>query len=221
MKKRVNFNSFFFFIFVIRLKRIGVVSVKKTEEISPNRDCWIAILLLTTLIILIQTLKRVSISISLGILLLPGVYFLSNYILKKYDYKKAIAAIAISGVISLSFHVILAFFLERNNILTNSCGDFCGYVVSQFIHILSYEYLWNRDNRKPLLVYLTYIGSVIIYLLFFSLIYLYLVLNDGFWFNFFLLVLVEAIICIPVTYMDLLLKIEKNKKNKSTRFKFV
>lgn len=195
--------------------------MKKVDEKSSNHDCWIAILLLTTLIILIQSLKRVSISISFGILLLPLVYFISNYILKKYDYKKAIAAIAISGVISISFHVILAFFLERNNILTNSCGDFCGYVVSQFIHILCYEYLWNRNNREPLMIYLTYIGSVVVYLLFFCLIYLYLVLNDGFWFNFFLLILVEAIICIPITYMDLLLKIEKPKKNKTTRFKFV
>ena len=166
-------------------------------------------------------MKRVSISISLGILLLPGVYFLSNYILKKYDYKKAIAAIAVSGVISLSFHVILAFFLERNNILTNSCGDFCGYVVSQFVHILVYEYLFSRNNRKPILVYLTYLGSVIIYLLFFSLIYLYLVLADGFWSNFFLLIFVESIMCIPVTYLDLLVNVKKPIKKKTTRFKFV
>ena len=133
----------------------------------------------------------------------------------------AIAAIAVSGVISLSFHVILAFFLERNNILTNSCGDFCGYVVSQFIHILAYEYFWNRNNRNPIYIYLTYVGSVIIYLLFFSLIYLYLVFAKDFWIQFFLLVFVEAIVCIPVTYYDLKLKIEKPKKNKSTRFKFV
>ena len=75
---------------------------KKQEELYD--DSWLYILLLTTLSILLESLKTykfqlMGVSISYAIILLPIVYLLVNYITKKYYYKKAVAAISISAVI--------------------------------------------------------------------------------------------------------------------------
>ena len=188
--------------------KIEVVFVNsKKEYYLVYNDCWLYVLLLTTLAILIQSLKSYhfylfSYPINYGKLLLPGVYFLSNFILKKYDYKKSIVGIAVSGVISISFVAILSYLMGKNLILTKSCGDFCGYVVSQFVNLMIYHFLWEHSKRNYLLVLLTYFVSIIIYFMFYSLIYLPILLEDGFWMQYFITLLLEFVICIVVAYYD-------------------
>ena len=110
---------------------------KKKDEIIYN-DCWMYILLLTTLVILIESLKSYNFKIfgvylTYSVFLLPLVYFLANYITKKYDYKKTIAAISISGVISVCFPVVMAFAMGKTITLSSLSGEFCAYVTSQFV----------------------------------------------------------------------------------------
>ena len=130
---------------------------KQLEE--DYNDCWIYILLLTTLTILIQSIKSykfslMGASISYNVFLLPGVFFLANYICKKYDYKKAIAAIAISGVVFVSFMVMMGFSMGRGLILSSLVGDFCGYIVSQFINLTIYIFLLNNKSLSLFLIFL-------------------------------------------------------------------
>ena len=95
---------------------------KKEDEIY--NDCWLYVLLLTTLVILLESIKKYTFSIgqanlTYGIFLLPIQYFIVSYIAKKYDYKKAISAIAISGVFLVCFSATISFFLKESLILTN------------------------------------------------------------------------------------------------------
>ena len=133
---------------------------KKQLEESYD-DCWIYILLLTTLTILIQSVKSYKFTImgsliSYNVFLIPGIYFLSNYICKKYDYKKAIAAIAISGVIFVGFMVTMEFALGRGLVLYSLIGDFSGYVVSQFVNLMIYVFLLNNTRGHYILILLTF-----------------------------------------------------------------
>ncbi len=181
---------------------------KNKKEIEEQyEDCWIYILLLTTLAILIESMKNYKFSIqgsdiSYGVLLLPGVYFISNYIMKKYDYKKAIAGVAISGVISVCFVAMISFALGGNMILTNVCGYFFAYVASQFVNLMIYEFLLNNTNSPFILVFLTYLFSIIVYFMIYTLIYLNMVLLDGFWNQYFITIGIEFAICLPITYLD-------------------
>ena len=77
-------------------------------------DVWVYTLLLTTLTILIESLrlytfKLFGVELSYSLFLLPVVYFLIDIIAKKFDYKRAVAAIAISSVIFVSFSFIIAY----------------------------------------------------------------------------------------------------------------
>ena len=181
--------------------------MKKKQLEEEYDDCWIYILLLTTLTILIQSVKSYKFTvmgslISYNIFLIPGIYFLVNYICKKYDYKKAIAAIAISGVIFVGFMVTIEFALGRGLVLSSLVGDFCGYVISQFINLMIYVFLLNNTRSPFILVYMTYLFSIIIYYMIYTLIYLNLVIQDGYWIKYFVTIGIECLLCLPITILD-------------------
>lgn len=178
---------------------------KKLEE--RYNDCWIYILLLTTLAILIQSVKTYTFNIynteiGYNIILLPGTYFIVNYICKKYDYKKSISAISISAVMMVCFIVVVNFALGKNIMLSRMTGDFCGYIVSHFINLLIYEFLLNNTRSPYYLIFLTYLFSLIIFHMIYTLIHLNLVILDGYWTKYFLTIAIEFIICIPIAFID-------------------
>ena len=181
--------------------------MKKKQLETEYNDCWIYVLLLTTLTILIQSLKSYKFAImgcyiSYNIFLIPGIYFLSNYICKKYDYKKSIASIAISGVIFVGFMVTMEFAMGRGLVLSNLIGDFCGYVVSQFVNLMIYVFLLNNTRSPYSLVFLNYLFSIILYYMIYTLIYLNLVIQDGYWLRYFITIGIEFIICLPIAIVD-------------------
>ncbi len=179
---------------------------KKKEEPIYN-DCWMYILLLTTLVILLESLKTYTFSLSgvrltYAIFLLPLIYLLANYITKKYDYKKTIAAISISGVLFVCFVAVISFALGERMILSSLTGEFCGYVISQFINLTIYMFLLNNTKSPFLLILLTYIFSLIIYYMFYTLIYLNMIILDTYWKGYFITLGIQTILCIPISYID-------------------
>ncbi|MBR4693446.1 MAG: hypothetical protein IKQ06_06030 [Bacilli bacterium] len=181
--------------------------MKKKQLVEEYNDCWIYVLLLTTLTILIQSVKSykfmfMGCELGYNIFLIPGIYFLSNYICKKYDYKKAIAAIAISGVIFVGFIVTMEFALGKGLVLSTLVGDFCGYVVSQFVNLMIYVFLLNNTRSPYILVLLNYIFSIIVYYMIYTLMYLNLVIQDGYWLKYFITIGIDAVICLVVALID-------------------
>lgn len=182
---------------------------RKKEELY--NDCWLYILLLTTLVILLGSLKSYTfkifgVSLTYSLLLLPLVYFLANYITKKYDYKKTIAAIAISGVMSVCFVAIMSFALGKNLMLSSLSGEFCAYVVSQFINLTIYQFLLNNTDSPGILIFLTYLFSLIVYYMFYTLIYLNMIILDNFWEGYLLTIAIQFFVCIPIAIIDKLTK---------------
>lgn len=175
---------------------------RKSED-----DCWMFILLLTTLTILIESLKSYTfdifdISLSFAIFLLPFVYFLVDYITKKYDYKKGIAAIAISAVMFVSFSAIMSFALGETFLISSVSGEFCGYVVSQFIHLSITLFLINHTKYPTWLVYINYLFSLIIYHLFYTLIYLNMIILESYWIEYFMTLGIQALVCVFTVFFD-------------------
>lgn len=188
---------------------------KKKEEIY--NDCWMYILLLTTLTILLESLKTYTfkiagISLTYALLLLPFTYFIVNYIVKKYDYKKGIAAIAVSGVMFVCFSGIMSFAIGERVILSNISGEFCGYVVSQFINLTIYMFLLNNTKSPYILVLLNYMFALIVYYMFYTLIYLNTIILDSFWKGYFITLIIQLVLCIPITIVDKKIKRGREKE---------
>ena len=180
---------------------------KKTELEIYYEDCWIYVLLLTTLIILLESLKTYTfkifdINLTFSIFLLPVAYFLSSYILKKYDYKKAITSIAVSGIALVGYVAVMAFALREELFLTNISGEFCAYIISQFINITLYSFLMNNTKKPTILVFLTYMFSLIVYYMFYTLIYLNMIILDTYWKGYFTTLFIQVFICLFLTFID-------------------
>ncbi len=192
---------------------------KKKKEEAIYDDCWMYILLLTTLVILLESLKsymfRISdVYLTYAVFLLPLVYFLANYITKKYDYRKTVAAIAISGVMSVCFVAVMSFALGKQLMLSSLSGQFCGYVISQFVNLTIYTFLLNNTRCPGIHIFLTYLFSLIIYYMFYTLIYLNMIILDNFWEGYMLTLAIQVVVCIPLAILDKNIKRGREKITK-------
>ena len=178
--------------------------MKKNKK---ENDVWLYVLLLTTLVILTESLKTytfrvMDVDLTFSLFLLPLAYFLIDLIAKKYDYKRAIAAIAVSAVVFTSFSFIMSYFVESNYILRSISGEFCAYVVSSFVNLTIYMFLLNNTESPKILVLFNYIFSLVVYYMFYTLIYLNMIMFDTYWMGYFITLSIQLFICIGLTILD-------------------
>lgn len=183
-------------------------------------DFWIYILLLTTLVIFISSLKSytftlLGVDLTYAVIFLPLIYFVANYITKMFDYKKTVAAIAISGVMSICFLAIISFAMGKNLILTKNSADFCGYVVSQFFNLTIYQFLITHKKNTLINLFVVNLLSLIIFYFFYSLINIKDISISTYWLGYGLTIVIQGIICIPLTILDFKIKKKPNKKLQS------
>lgn len=193
---------------------------KKNISIEEKyEEFWIYILLLTTLVIFLSSLKSytftlMGVELTYAVFFLPLIYFVANYITKMFDYKKTVAAIAISGVMSICFLAIISFAMGKNLILTKHSADFCGYVVSQFFNLTIYQLLLANKKTTLINLFIVNLLSLIIFYLFYTLINLKELTYSTYWLGYGLTIVIQGIICIPLTILDFKIKKKDNKKLK-------
>ena len=195
------------------MRRKNIILEEKYEE------CWIYILLLTTLVIFISSLKSytftlLGVELTYAVLFLPLIYFVVNYITKMFDYKKAVAAIAISGVMSICFLAIISFSMGKTLIISRHSAEFCGYVVSQFFNLLLNYYLVNNRRNSLINMFIVNLLSLIIFYLFYTLINLKDLTHSTYWLGYGLTIVIQGIICIPLTILDYKIRKKNKKKEK-------
>ena len=195
------------------MRKKNIILEEKYEE------CWIYILLLTTLVIFISSLKSytftlLGVELTYAVLFLPLIYFVVNYITKMFDYKKAVAAIAISGVMSICFLAIISFSMGKTLIISRHSAEFCGYVVSQFFNLLLYYYLVNNRRNSLINMFIVNLLSLIIFYLFYTLINLKDLTHSTYWLGYGLTIVIQGIICIPLTILDYKIRKKNKKKEK-------
>ncbi len=178
---------------------------KKVKKLYD--DSWMYILLLTTLTILLYSLSSYKFSIagvqlSYSLIGLPLTYFITNYITKKYNYTRSVVAISASAVSMILFIVIMNFALGKTTDLSSVTGHFCGYVVSQFVNLTIYYFLLQNTKSPLPLVFLTYVFSLIVFYMFYTLIYLNMMVGDNYWKGYFISLTIQAVICLVLAIID-------------------
>lgn len=181
---------------------------KEKEYIEDiYEDCWMYVLLLTTLVILIGALKTyyfelIGIRVTYSVFLLPFIFLITNFITKVFDYKKAVSAIAISGVMYICFMAVISFAMGKSLILSSLSGEFCGYVISQFVNLSIYYFLLKNTKMPTILLFITNLFSLIVFYMFYTLIYLEQIQFETFWSGYLLTLGIQFIICIPISIID-------------------
>lgn len=178
---------------------------RKTKKLYD--DSWMYILLLTTLTILLYSLSTYkftvsNLELSYSLLGLPIIYFISNYITKKYSYAKTVTAISVSGVSMVLYVLIMNFALGKATILSSISGHFCAYVVSQFVNLMTYYFLQQNTKSPLLLVFLNYIFSLIVFNMFYTLIHLNMMVQDGYWKGYFIALVIQSVVSMSLSLVD-------------------
>lgn len=179
--------------------------LKKKKELYD--DSWLYILILITLVILSQSLKNYGftisgISLSYGIFILPFLFFIPNYILKKYGYERSIVAISGSGLSLVLFFLIINFSVGKEINMLDICGDFLGYVGAQFVGLTIYNFLFKNTNCSYILLFFMYLFDLIVFYLIYTLFNMNLLLTDSYWNGYFLTLVLQSILCVAITYLD-------------------
>ena len=182
--------------------------VKKNDEYE---DSWIYILLLSAIVILGQSLKSYTFSLgdfslTYALFLLPIMYFLTNYITKKKGYKKGVLAISISSLSMILFVAFMNIVTGRGFDFYNVAGDFCGYIVSQFVNLTIYQFLLDNTKSNFILVYLNHIFALVVNYLFYSLFYINTIVLDTYWVGYFTTLALQGVMIIALTYVDMQIK---------------
>ena len=177
------------------------------KTITKKDYVWVSVLLLSAFMILTESLKNCTfrienVELTYSLFLLPISFFIVNYIAKKYDYKKAIAAIAISAVMFSCYSGIVSFIFVDSLMIGSIIGEVCSYVLAQLIGLFLYVYIINNTKSRFWLIFCNYIFSLIIFYMIYTLIYLDMVTVDTYWLGYLITMIFQLIMCIILTLLD-------------------
>ena len=170
-------------------------------------DLWVYVLLLTTLLILAKSLtsytfKIMNVDLPFTLFILPLVFFIIDIIAKKFDYKKSVAAIAISSVVFISFCFIVAYAIDGDYILKSLMGEFCAYIVAAFTNLTIYMFLLNNTESPRLLVVINYMFTLVVYYMIYTMIHLNMIIFDEYWLGYFITLAIQLFISIGLSMID-------------------
>ena len=178
----------------------------KEELKEAYNDSWIYIMLLSTLVILTESLKTytftLSTSLTYSIFLVPIIYFLTNYITKKYGFKRSILAIAISAIAMVLFVAIMYFAIGSTFDFATISGQVLGYVVSQLVNICIYTFLLNNTTSPWPLVLMNYVFCLIVFYMVYTIIQVDMIIMSKFWKGYFITLLIQLVECAILTIFD-------------------
>lgn len=193
-------------------KKYESLKKEKEEVLEVEKEgWWVYVLLLSTIVILAQSLKDYTFSfdnvtLTYSIFILPIIYFVTNYITKKYGYAKSVIGISVSGVVLVLFSMIMSFAIGKDFSFYDICGGFCGYVISQFVNLTIYQFLLVNTTGSFILIYLTYLFAFVVNYLFYTLIYMDLLVFDNYWVSYFATLILQGILCFLLTFFDVNIK---------------
>lgn len=184
---------------------------KKINKKEKYNDSWMYILLLSTFVILTESVKTYSfylkdIKLSYTVFLIPITFAITNYITKKYGIIKSLLSLIISLISLVFFVAIMSFTVGKPLNLEILCSGLIGYIISQVINIFIYKFLLVNTSSPFRLVYLNYIFANIVFYMTKTISNMSVVINDGYWKTYIASIVIQAVLCIFITMLDVKIK---------------
>ncbi len=181
------------------------VVVQKTTRSTEN--LYVYIFLLSAVWICLYVMSRFGLvihglTIGYSTILLPTIYFITNVITKKFDFKQSIFAILISSVAMLIFVYFSRFVNTKVVDYFIIYGQVFAYIMSQLINLIIYYYLLVNTDLKARWIFLTYLFSTMVYYFIAILFSTRLVFASAFWPTFFTSIGFSTIFAIMYSFYD-------------------
>ena len=190
--------------------------MSKTKKSVKYNDSWMYILLLSTIVILGESLKTytfnlLGVNLTYVIFLLPFIFMVTNYITKKYGFKRTLTSIIISSISLVAFVLLMNFAIGKTFTISSISGGLAGYLVSQTINTMIYKFLLVNTNSPYLLVLLNYVFGYIVFYMLYAIVRMDLVIADTFWIGYFITLLIQTIISMVLASIDKKIKVGMSK----------
>jgi len=189
--------------------------VTKVEQISPRKTdhehFLIYAFLLSTVLICLHVMGRFTfeideVTIGYSVILFSTVYFITNVITKKFDFRKSVFAILIS-MFALMIFIYLSKFLNGKT-LDNYVifGEVFAYLISQLLNLIIYYYLLVNTELKARWIYLNYVFSLGTYYFISILFATKIIMTEIFWPTVFCSLILSAILAIMYAFYDMFIE---------------
>lgn len=190
--------------------------MSRTKGKTKYNDSWMYILLLSTIVILAESLKTYyfpifNVNLTYVVFILPFIYMVTNYITKKYGFRRTLTAIIISTLALILFVLIMNFAIGRTLDFTTLSGSLLGYLISQIVNTLIYKFLLVNTNSPYILVLLNYIFAYIVFYMLYVIVHMNMVVSDSFWVAYFTTLGIQTIMSTALAYIDKKIKIGMSK----------
>ena len=178
----------------------------KEELQDMYNDSWIYIMLLSTLVILTESLKNYTFvfttKITYSVFLIPIILLISNFITKKYGFKRSLLGIIISTISLIAFVAVMYFAIGANFSFSVISGQVIGYVVCQLVNLCIYCFLLNNTTSPYILVLISYLFSLIAFYLVYTIVQADLVIGQNFWNGYFISLGIQLTELTVITMFD-------------------
>ena len=178
----------------------------KEELQEMYNDSWIYIMLLSTIVILTESLKNytfvLTTKVTYAIFLIPVILLITNYITKKYGFKRSLLAIAISTLSLIAFVAIMYFAIGINFTFSAISGQVVGYLICQLVNLFIYCFLLNNTSSPYILVLLNYLFALIAFYLAYTVMQANLVIGKDLWGGYFITLVIQLVEIIVITLFD-------------------
>lgn len=179
---------------------------RKPEELEEVGS-WVYILLLTSTTILAWVLGKFDfeigkVTLTLAVFVYPFLYFIANIITKKYGVKESINGITYSSMMMLLFVVVVNILTEQEIDYVPLTGELFGCLMSQFINLAIYFYLYMNTMMNKIVLLANYVFAMMVNNFIAMLFVSRMVILKSFWKSFIVIVLIEAIISIVLVFID-------------------
>ena len=169
-------------------------------------DCWMYVLLLSTLVILTESVKTFNFNIfniemTFAIFLIL-IFAITNYITKKYGLRRTLTGIILSALSVVLFVIIMNFAIGRPVDFSGLSGGLLGYLISQVVNTMIYKFLLVNTNSPYILVLLNYIFGYIVFYMIYTIIHLDMIILDTFWISYFLVLIIQSAMSIGLALLD-------------------
>lgn len=190
--------------------------MSKTTKTTKYNDSWMYILLLSTIVILGESLKTytfslLGVNLTYVIFLLPFIFMVTNYITKKYGFKRTLTAIIISSISLIAFVLLMNFAIGKTFTISSISGGLAGYLVSQTINTMIYKFLLVNTNSPYLLVLLNYVFGYIVFYMLYAIVRMDLVIADTFWIGYFITLFIQTLMSMGLATIDKKIKVGMSK----------
>ncbi|MBP3840762.1 MAG: hypothetical protein IK997_01400 [Bacilli bacterium] len=189
------------------MSRKSIQEIKEEQKVTIKNLSIAYSFLLSALVIFLYSTHNVTINfmssnLSIMSILFPTLYFLSCVTAKELGYKYGLKSVIISTIVLFFYGAFCNFFVTGNFNIYSIGVITLSYFTTQSICLSIYNYFMLNTRLPIFVVIFNYVFCCLVYNMIYMLFNYKMAITDEFWLEYFLAVILQAILSIVLAIFD-------------------